>query len=84
MKDLLLCRTPYKSVFEREESHYIKRFRIFYKTTYRHGIDSIRGMCVKYFVTDSSYVEKYLESRGMTEIVKLSTVSEMIKGGIVC
>lgn len=82
IKNLQTCWTPYKSVFEREESHYIKRFRIYYKTTYRHEIDSVRGLQVKYFVTDSYRIRKYLINRGMTEIVKLPTITNLIKGGL--
>ena len=82
IKNLQTCWTPYKSIFEREEPHYIKRFRIYYKTTYRHQIDSVRGLRMKYFATDSCQVRDYLIGRGMTEIAKLPTIINLIKGGI--
>lgn len=82
IKNLQVRWTPYKSVFEREEPHYIKRFRIYYKTTYRHQLGSVRGVRMNYFVTDSYRIGKYLIDRGMTEIVKLSTITNLIKGGL--
>lgn len=80
IKNLQVCWTPYKSVFEREEPHYIKRFRIYYKTTYRHQFDSVRGLQITYFVTDSCRIRNYLIDRGMTEIMKLPTITNLIKG----
>ena len=82
IKNLQVRWTPYKSVFEREEPHYIKRFRIYYKTTYRHQLGPVRGLQMNYFVTDSYRIRKYLIDRGMTEIVKLSTITNLIKGGL--
>ena len=80
IKNLQTCWTSYKSVFEREEPHYIKRFQIFYKTT--RCFDSFRGLRVKYFVTDDFWVGTYLKNRGATEIMKFSTLINLIKGGV--
>lgn len=82
IKNLQTCWTPYKSVFEREEPHYIKRFRIHYRTTYRHQLDSIRGLQTKYFTTDSCWIRNYLIGGRMTEIVKLPTITNLIKGDL--
>lgn len=78
IKNLQTCWTPYKSVFEREEAHYIKRFQIYYKTT--RCFDSLRGLRVKYFITDDFLMGTYLKNRGATEIMKFSTLIELIKG----
>ena len=82
LKDLFLRRTRYESVFEKEESHYIKRFRILYRITTARCFDSLRGLRVKYFVTDDFWVGTYLKNRGATEIMKFSTLINLIKEGV--